>query len=196
MMKFFPGAYVFPGGALDSSEDNSKIEGYRNAALRESHEEIGLPLKFVSSDDLLFLSRWLTPEFEKKRFDTFFFLTQLKSNFDIKLDEVEITDYLWIELNTAVAKSLSGEIFLPPPTFWNLCLVKMNLKNILKSLAPDTSKVNDPLSNEILTPFMKESGGKSELALDDSYLANLRRFYKDIPRFRCFFENGISYTLT
>jgi 8-oxo-dGTP pyrophosphatase MutT (NUDIX family) len=64
--RFMPGVWVFPGGALDGTEDA------RAAAVREVAEEAGVTLP--DPDALVPFSRWITPEQVSIRFDTHFFL--------------------------------------------------------------------------------------------------------------------------
>jgi 8-oxo-dGTP pyrophosphatase MutT (NUDIX family) len=96
-MAFAPGMYAFPGGSVDRTLDYADIPvqhagpaaqqwGTRmglpaddaravvRAAVRELAEETGVR---VSADALAVWARWLTPEFEPRRFDTFFFLARL-----------------------------------------------------------------------------------------------------------------------
>src|ERR687893_1399643 len=64
--RFMGGAWVFPGGALDGSED------HRAAGVREVAEEAGVTLPDASA--LVGFSRWITPPQVPIRYDTLFFL--------------------------------------------------------------------------------------------------------------------------
>src|SRR5918997_4748126 len=64
--RFMGGAWVFPGGALDGTED------HRAAAVREVAEEASVTLADASA--LVDFSRWITPPQLPIRFDTLFFL--------------------------------------------------------------------------------------------------------------------------
>src|ERR1044072_2492491 len=64
--RFMPGAWVFPGGALDGSEDA------RTAGVREVEEEAGVTLPDPGA--LVEFSRWITPPEVQIRFDTLFLL--------------------------------------------------------------------------------------------------------------------------
>jgi 8-oxo-dGTP pyrophosphatase MutT (NUDIX family) len=64
--RFMGGAWVFPGGALDGSEDP------RAAGVREVAEEAGVELPDAGA--LVAFSRWITPAEVRIRFDTHFFL--------------------------------------------------------------------------------------------------------------------------
>ena len=64
--RFMGGAWVFPGGAVDSDED------HRVAAVREVAEEASVALP--DAEALVEFSRWITPAEVKIRFDTRFYL--------------------------------------------------------------------------------------------------------------------------
>src|SRR4051794_41295066 len=64
--RFMGGAWVFPGGALDGSEDA------RTAGVREVAEEAGVDLG--DPERLVEVSRWITPPEGRIRFDTLFLL--------------------------------------------------------------------------------------------------------------------------
>jgi 8-oxo-dGTP pyrophosphatase MutT (NUDIX family) len=96
-MAFAPGMYAFPGGSVDRAADYPQIpnqsgdpvrvawtsrmglplddaQAVVRAAVRELAEEAGVA---VEPATLAPWARWLTPEFEPRRFDTFFFLARL-----------------------------------------------------------------------------------------------------------------------
>ena len=66
---FVPGAHVFPGGAVDPGDADS-----RAAAAREAAEEAGLDLDPAALREI---ARWVTPPGGPRRFDTRFFVTPL-----------------------------------------------------------------------------------------------------------------------
>ena len=95
-MAFAPGMYAFPGGSVApvdaepltgpdadpvvAEQLGLPLESARvvlRAAVREVAEETGVRL---STAQLAPWARWLTPEFEPRRFDTFFFLAALPAN--------------------------------------------------------------------------------------------------------------------
>ena len=63
--RFMGGAWVFPGGSVDSSEGEGE-DALRAAALRELREEAGISLD--DSSGLVAFSRWITPAQVKIRF--------------------------------------------------------------------------------------------------------------------------------
>jgi len=182
--RFMGGAYVFPGGALDSADCDPILSSYAKGlstkeavtrlnepdlsetkalglfftAVRETFEESGVLLAGLDAktstpgadthttdcfpgyreklhqgsvtlrdfaakkniryalDMLLPYARWITPELEKKRFDTRFFLARMPKNQHPAHDAIELTDSLWVTPAEALKKQANKEILLMPPT--------------------------------------------------------------------------------
>jgi 8-oxo-dGTP pyrophosphatase MutT (NUDIX family) len=116
-LAFHGGAWVFPGGRVDAADyagDRGDADAAaRRAAVREAHEEAGLTLR---PDDLVLVSRWVTPIQLPKRFDTWFF-AGLGSDAPVAIDGGEIHDHRWMTTAEALAAQRVGAIELPPPTF-------------------------------------------------------------------------------
>jgi len=73
--------------------------------------------------------RWITPEHERKRFDTVFFAAEAPdADADGTADGVEIEDARWAPARDALARYAAGDIQLAPPTL-----------RTLEDLAPLTS---------------------------------------------------------
>jgi 8-oxo-dGTP pyrophosphatase MutT (NUDIX family) len=85
--RFMGGAWVFPGGALDGSEDP------RAAGVREVWEEAGVALPEAAA--LVPFSRWITPPEVKIRFDTHFFLVGAPEGAEPRPDGGETVDVAW-----------------------------------------------------------------------------------------------------
>lgn len=181
---FMAGAYVFPGGQLEETDNDPQLENYIKtadvfdpcrllqdsslprekalgffiAAIRETFEEAGILLggkttgKYVSfhdekvlkrfndyrrelnssqitleeiarkeniflfPDTLIPYSHWITPEFEKKRFNTRFFLAKLPPGQTPLADAMELTESLWVTPQKALEMHRQKEIILMPPT--------------------------------------------------------------------------------
>jgi 8-oxo-dGTP pyrophosphatase MutT (NUDIX family) len=116
-LAFHGGAWVFPGGRVDAGDEagagGDPIGAARQAAVREAREEAGLVLP---ADDLVLLSRWVTPIGLPKRFDTWFFAAR-GSEAPVEVDGGEIHDHQWIGADAALAAHRAAQIELPPPTF-------------------------------------------------------------------------------
>jgi len=116
-LAFHGGAWVFPGGRIDASDHarggSDPISAARHAAVREAHEEAGL---IVAPNELVLVSRWVTPVNLPKRFDTWFFAGR-GTDAPVAIDGGEIHDHRWIAPRDALAAQRAGEVELPPPTF-------------------------------------------------------------------------------
>jgi 8-oxo-dGTP pyrophosphatase MutT (NUDIX family) len=179
-MAFAPGAFVFPGGSVDSRDAEADVawagpgaaewasaldapEGLARAlvcaAVRETFEECGVLLAssapgemvadtrgddweadrralvdrsvslagllgrrglVLRSDLLKPWSRWVTPEFESRRFDTRFFAAVLPAGqhtADVAAEaDGEADAAAWLSPSAAIAAARRKEILLMPPT--------------------------------------------------------------------------------
>lgn len=71
---------------------------------------------FLFPDFLIPYAHWITPEFEKMRFDTRFFLTKLPPDQTPVTDAVELTESLWVTPQKALEMHRQRKILLMPPT--------------------------------------------------------------------------------
>jgi 8-oxo-dGTP pyrophosphatase MutT (NUDIX family) len=115
--RFMGGAWVFPGGAVNS-EDGSGEPGLRAAATRELREEAGIGLG--DPGRLVIFSRWITPPEVKIRFDTWFFLAAAPAGAEPRVDGREMVDSGWFTPDAALAAAADGEILLVFPTIKHL----------------------------------------------------------------------------
>jgi 8-oxo-dGTP pyrophosphatase MutT (NUDIX family) len=106
--RFMPGAWVFPGGALDGSEDA------RAAGVREVFEEASVVLPDASA--LVEFSRWITPKEVQIRFDTLFLLAPAPGDAEPAPDGGETVDVGWYEPRAALEAFSRGELELVFPT--------------------------------------------------------------------------------
>jgi 8-oxo-dGTP pyrophosphatase MutT (NUDIX family) len=135
-VRFMGGAHVFPGGSVDPADQPTdanelarrlgpaiaRMNGIAPteaialhvAAARELLEESGVR---IDPQELTPFARWITPEFQPKRFDTWFFMAVAPAGQQAAHDGVENTESAWIDPADAIAMSRRGDISLPPPTW-------------------------------------------------------------------------------
>ncbi|WDZ85571.1 NUDIX hydrolase [Micromonospora cathayae] len=77
----------------------------------------GLTLR---SDLLLPWSRWVTPEFEPRRFDTYFFVALLPEGQRTRDVSGEADHTLWVRPADALRRAAAGELTMLPPTLLTL----------------------------------------------------------------------------
>jgi len=77
--------------------------------------------KFYPKVDLLYKwSHWITPAFEKYRYDTNFYISVLTSIPAATIDNTEVIHMNWLTPHQALTIFSSGKIMLPPPTWITL----------------------------------------------------------------------------
>lgn len=101
-MAFAGGLYAFPGGRAE--ERDADIEA---TAARELAEETG-----VTGARLRAWSRWVTPEFEPRRYDTWFYVAALPGGQDPANLGTEAERVHW--LRPSVALTEHADAMLPP----------------------------------------------------------------------------------
>lgn len=129
-MPFAAGMLAFPGGRVDPVDlepgdgddaawaarlgtDHQAARGFVRAALRELAEETGLELR---PSDLLPWARWVTPRFEPRRYDTWFFLAGLPSGQLPQDVSGEAESVAWVRPADEAARAWRGESLMLPPT--------------------------------------------------------------------------------
>ena len=115
--RFMGGVWVFPGGAVDTTEGDGDA-AHRIAALRELEEEAAITL--ADPGALVKFSRWITPPEVKIRFDTHFFLAPAPSEVAPVIDGQEIVDAGWFAPDDALQAYARGELELVFPTIKHL----------------------------------------------------------------------------
>jgi 8-oxo-dGTP pyrophosphatase MutT (NUDIX family) len=126
-MAFAPGMYAFPGGSVDAADydpesaddrlaaqlglSGADAAAVHRAAVRELHEEAGVRLPV---DAVRPWARWLTPEFEPKRFDTFFFVAAMPADQRTRDDGIESDLTAWL------APADASTLPMLPPTRYTL----------------------------------------------------------------------------
>ena len=115
--RFMGGAWVFPGGATHTGDD----EDHAATAIRELEEEAGIALP--RHVELVPFSRWITPEQVKVRFDTWFFAAHAPAGTEAKPDGSECVDARWLRPAAALAAHAQDELALVFPTIKHLELL-------------------------------------------------------------------------
>ncbi|SCG57254.1 NUDIX hydrolase [Micromonospora coxensis] len=77
----------------------------------------------LRSDLLLPWSRWITPEFEPRRFDTYFFVALLPEGQRTRDVSGEADHTMWVRPADALARAEAGELTMLPPTLVTLAQV-------------------------------------------------------------------------
>ncbi|MEU6822745.1 NUDIX hydrolase [Streptomyces atriruber] len=74
----------------------------------------------LRSDLLAAWARWITPEFEPRRYDTFFFVAALPEGQRTRNASTEADRTVWIRPSEAAARYDDGELLMMPPTIATL----------------------------------------------------------------------------
>ena len=74
----------------------------------------------LATDRLAYVSHWITPVTERKRFDTRFFLARAPSKQEALHDGFETVESAWIRPDSALDRWKRGDLNLISPTFTNL----------------------------------------------------------------------------
>ena len=115
--RFMGGVWVFPGGAVDTTEGAGDA-AHRVAAVRELEEEAGIVLDDPSA--LVKFSRWITPREVAIRFDTHFFVAALPPGQKPRVDGEECIDFGWFTPRAALDAARRQDIQLVFPTIKHL----------------------------------------------------------------------------
>jgi 8-oxo-dGTP pyrophosphatase MutT (NUDIX family) len=135
-MAFAPSMVVFPGGRVDPADAEASIDdqvvaaaaarmrmpsadtrAILAAAVREVEEECGVT---VDAGDLRCRARWITPEVEPRRYDTWFFATRMPAGQEAIGTTTETEAEGWGHPADILALAARGELRLMPPTIVSL----------------------------------------------------------------------------
>lgn len=146
---FFGDIVVFPGGRVDEIDrpDQHTVPedaAQRRAALREFAEETGIVLTdagpvsapglrgpdyyrwlddegvSAGEDELVLVSRWVTPELAPRRFDTWFYVASCPDPPEVVIDRDELVGHEWVTPESALSKHETGEWTMIRPTLSHL----------------------------------------------------------------------------
>lgn len=111
-----PGSVVGDTTGVDWEADRSALVA-REMSFAEFLERRGLVLR---SDLLGAWTRWITPEFESRRYDTWFFVAKLPEGQRTRNASTEADRTVWIAPRGAAAGYDRGELLMMPPTIATL----------------------------------------------------------------------------
>jgi len=150
-MAFAPGMAAFPGGAQED-HDVDVVD----TAIRETAEECGVR---VPRDGLHLWARWLTPDFEPRRYDTYFFMMEIPEGATARAANGEAERAFWIAAGSAVADHHRGLLPMLPPTLVML--------EDLAAAGSVTAVLATPREVERVSPWRVElPGGRQVLRID------------------------------
>lgn len=135
-MPFAAGMVVFPGGRVEPGETTA------DCALRETREETGVVL---DGSRLRRWAHWITPEYERRRYDTQFFVARLPDGATAQDVSGETERADWQRPGEALADLAAGRIGMLPPTI-----------SILLELAdlPTWSAVEAAAQDRVIAPVL------------------------------------------
>lgn len=191
--RFMPGAWVFPGGAVDETDasapaDFGPADDWKVAALRELMEETGVWLttgetEFVTvgadasgalvasehtmdPDRLIYFSNWITPEVFPIRFDTRFYLAEVEPGTEASVDGDELIDLAWVRPSVALERERTGE--------WPVAFPTRETLSFLGTQPNTRALVEHVRSIEIVPPieprlFVSDSEARILMPTDDGF---------------------------
>lgn len=153
-MPFAPGMFVFPGGRLDQVDEQAgtatdhqsllstaqranltvpHLVALMACASREVQEEAGIDLP---RDALTLVGRWVTPEFEPRRYDVHFFAAEVGSGQRPFSASSETDEADWYQVATCIEQFAQGRMPMLPPTLAMLadCANYASVAEILEQL--------------------------------------------------------------
>ena len=74
----------------------------------------------LTTDEIHYVSHWITPKGERRRFDTRFFVAMAPAAQEPLHDEGETIESMWIRPQDAVRMFKEGDLMLMPPTLSNI----------------------------------------------------------------------------
>jgi 8-oxo-dGTP pyrophosphatase MutT (NUDIX family) len=140
-MVFAAGMNVFPGGAREAEDQHLGA-----TAVRELAEETGVELP-VSA--LVPWARWVTPEGEPRRYDTYFFVAALPAGAEPVVRGTEMDTIAWLSPAQALAAYDRGDLPMMPPTVITLRELAA-FSDLGSVLAGASGRTLDPVRPRIL----------------------------------------------
>ena len=107
------------GGGHWGSERHSRVTARRVAASADATEFARMLVDedlVLDVERLVYWSHWITPSYEKRRFDTRFFALTVPPDQEASVDLGELTHHAWLTEAGVRAHLASGEMKMAPPT--------------------------------------------------------------------------------
>jgi 8-oxo-dGTP pyrophosphatase MutT (NUDIX family) len=108
---------------FDDPEVAARYQGRRSAVHDGSLRLVDLCAQEglrLATDGIRYVSHWVTPIGERRRFDTRFFLARAPQAQEPLHDDLETIESLWVAPAEALARVERGELAMIPPTMRNL----------------------------------------------------------------------------
>lgn len=119
------------------------------AFLKTLHEVTGRPVR-LDAAALCYYARWITPDFESRRYDTRFFVARAPVSQRAQVDARELVESRWFGPTEAIEAYRKGEILLAPPT---LCV----LEDLQRFEAPgDLARLFADLEHDAIDPILPQ----------------------------------------
>lgn len=190
--RFMPGAWVFPGGAVDADDADPPghldvADEWRTAALRELAEEVGLWVTaegvveraaingvFADASEwglrldasaLTYFSNWITPDVFPLRFDTRFYLAVADASVRGAVDGDELIDLAWVNPVVALRREREG--------LWDIAFPTRKTLELLatESTADDLERSLDALEMvPAIQPRLFVGDGTARIVMPDESL--------------------------
>ncbi len=113
-LMFAPGLVVFPGGAVEDSDESTLA-----AALRETGEETGwwppVPPSTDETPRFPYIAHWITPRGSPRRYDTHFYLARFTGG-ALQADVHEFDDLFWDRPAVVLKRIEADELLAITPT--------------------------------------------------------------------------------
>jgi hypothetical protein len=111
------------GGVSVSADECAGLDAMRDVVEKEPAQFIRIVREagmHLTLDRLVPFAHWITPSFEPRRFDTYFFLVRAPEGQIVKHDGREAVDHSWVAPLDLIEKRKTGEAKLMFPTRLNL----------------------------------------------------------------------------
>jgi 8-oxo-dGTP pyrophosphatase MutT (NUDIX family) len=167
----FGSLMVFPGGGVETRDvpagrDRADEESHRNAAIRELAEETGILLtpegavsarsvdgRPTAASSLVLVSRWVTPEYAPRRYDTRFYLAFCDNTPEVVIDTNELVDHAWLTPSQALDRHERDHVQMILPT---LAHIRWLMRRVSIRDALDSAREAD--ARTMVRPHRAEDG--------------------------------------